>query len=146
MDGSGRARVTPYLLVRHELQRRLGGNFDDVHPVAAPQRSGAALFDHLHEAAHDAHVVCSGAVNLRRNGTFFIRGQFSGLWRSMLWLFNPKSRQLGRERFSVTPFHIDLGHSARCVGPMTFIRATSRTQFSTDSLMGSEGATGVHVP
>lgn len=55
-----------YLLIRHELEGRLGGDFDDVDAVASPQRPHTALFDHLHHPGHDAHVVGSGSINLRR--------------------------------------------------------------------------------
>lgn len=67
-----RASETPrlshlsYLLVRHELEGRLRGDFDDVDAVASPQRPHAALFDHLRQPAHDAHVVGSGSINLRK--------------------------------------------------------------------------------
>lgn len=53
-----------YLLIGHELERRLGGNFEDVDAVSSPQRPHAALFDHLHQAAHDAHVVGAGSIHL----------------------------------------------------------------------------------
>lgn len=58
-----------YLLIGHELEGRLWGDFDDVDAVASPQRPCTALLDHLHQPAHDAHVVSSGPINLKTNKT-----------------------------------------------------------------------------
>lgn len=58
-----------YLLIRHELEGSLRGNFDDVHTIASPQWPHTTFFDHLHQTTHDAHVVSSGSINLKKKGT-----------------------------------------------------------------------------
>lgn len=91
-----------YLLICHELEGRLRGNFDDVHTVAAPQRPHSTLFDHLHHPSHDAHVVGSGSINLTRkkksiryiqrldmSSSKLDRGPTTTIWRSDL-IFGPR--------------------------------------------------------
>lgn len=60
------ASDSSYLLIRHKLQGRLGSDFDDIHAVSSPQRPHAAFLNHLHQAGHEAHVVGSRPVDLRR--------------------------------------------------------------------------------
>lgn len=53
-----------YLFISHKLYCRLRGNFEDVDPVASPQRPYTTLSDHLRKATSDAHTVALGGVNL----------------------------------------------------------------------------------
>ena len=52
------------VVVRAELERRLGRDLDDVHPVAAPQAQDAALFQHVTDAVDHPHGLAA-SVNLR---------------------------------------------------------------------------------
>lgn len=55
-----------YLFIRHELNCRLRGDFDDIDSVAPPQWPHTALADHLSKAPTDTHAVALGGVNLGR--------------------------------------------------------------------------------
>lgn len=61
-----RSCAVAYLFIRHELNSRLRGDFDDVDSVASPQWPHTALTDHLSKAATDVHAVALGGVNLGR--------------------------------------------------------------------------------
>lgn len=53
-----------HLLVGHELDGRLGGDLQHVDTVPSPQGRGAALLQHLLEAADQADLVALGGVHL----------------------------------------------------------------------------------
>lgn len=53
-----------HLLVGHELDGRLGGDLQHVDAVPSPQGCGAALLQHLLEAADQADLVALGSVHL----------------------------------------------------------------------------------
>lgn len=76
----GRSSVL-YLLVGHELDRRLRRNFHDVNAVPSPQRPDSSLVDHLCESTHYAHVAAPGTVHLKiirnkMNTTIELQAQF----------------------------------------------------------------------
>lgn len=55
-----------HLLVGHELDGRLGGDLQHVDAVPSPQGRGAALLQHLLEAADQADLVALGSVHLHK--------------------------------------------------------------------------------
>lgn len=55
-----------HLLVGHEFDGRLRGDLQHVDAVPSPQGRGAALFQHLLEAADQADLVALGRVHLHK--------------------------------------------------------------------------------
>lgn len=53
-----------YLFISCELDGSFWGNFQDIHPVAPPQRLHSAFFDHILKAAHHIPFKASETVNL----------------------------------------------------------------------------------
>lgn len=61
-----RVKEGRHLLVGHEFDGRLGGDLQHVDAVPSPQGRGAALFQHLLEAADQADLVALGRVHLHK--------------------------------------------------------------------------------
>ena len=66
------------VVVGAELERGLGGDLDDVHPVSPPQSEDAPLFYHVPDAVDHAHRLAA-SVNLRKRdgnvGSDRVRGK-----------------------------------------------------------------------
>lgn len=75
----GASQRCRHLLVGHELDGRLGGDFQHVDPVPSPQGRGAALLQHLLEAADQADLVALGRVHLNRD-YYMIQHRCFGWW------------------------------------------------------------------
>lgn len=60
----GKSLPGPHLLICHEFDGRLGGNFDDIDAIAPPERLGSPFPNHLCKSADDAHIVAAGGMDL----------------------------------------------------------------------------------
>lgn len=62
---SGNPLPGSHLLICHEFDGRLRGNFEDVDAIAPPERLGPPFSNHLCESTYDAHIVAAGGMDLR---------------------------------------------------------------------------------